>query len=108
MLIQAIHNYDMSPAAIFVNILESIKVNAVVPTTTTTTVEEDTGASTRTSSSTSCTDRTPPSTITTPAAIDTEDEILIKMGKPYTQVLLLLWALHHLEAEVKPPTIATL
>ena len=108
MFVQAIHDSDMSPAAILTKILESIKVGAVVPTTTTTMVEEDTGASTSTSSSTSHTDRNTPSTTTTPAATDTEDEILFKMGKPYTQVLLFLWALHHLEAAVKAPTIATL
>ena len=68
MFSQAIHNCDMLPAAIFVKIIESIKVSAVFLTTNMTTVEEYTGASTSTSSSNSCTDRTPPLTTTTPTA----------------------------------------
>ena len=107
MLDQTIHDSDISPTVIFTKILESIKVGAVVPTTTTTTVEESTGVSTSTSPSTRRTTRTTPSTTTTSAATDSEDEILINMGKPYTQVLLFLWALHHLDA-VKAPIIATL
>ena len=43
-----------------------------------------------------------------PTATVTENEILIKMRKPYTHVLQFLWALHHLDAAVKAPTIAAL
>ena len=40
--------------------------------------------------------------------MDMVDEVLEDMGKPYTEVLLFLWALHHIEGDIKPPTIATL
>ena len=108
MLAQAIHDSDMSPAVIFTKILESIKVGAIIPATSTTTVEEGTSASTSTSTSSRRGTRTTPSTTPAPAGTDTEEEILTKMGKPYSQVLLFLWALHHLDVVVKAPTIATL
>lgn len=38
---------------------------------------------------------------------NTENEILVKMGKPYAPVLNFIWALHHLDAEVKVPSVTT-
>ena len=103
----------MSPAAVFNTVLNCIKVGDIVPTTTAATVEEDTSTNTSTSSSTRHTRMTSTSVSSTgpttkPTVTDTADEVLANMGKPYTQVLLFLWALHHIEAEIKAPTIATL
>ena len=39
---------------------------------------------------------------------ETEDEIVLEMAKPYEDILYFLWACHHLEKEVKVPTIVVL
>jgi hypothetical protein len=37
--------------------------------------------------------------------LETEEEILIRLGTPYEQLLLTLWAMHHHEKEMKSPSM---
>ena len=84
----------MDPAALLATVVQQIKVTAGAPgTTIESAVVEPQKGEDNAAESTETTGTTP-----------NEDELLETMGKPYRDLLLFLWTLHHRGSDIKPPT----